>query len=227
MEFFQATDEGTLFWCENHHSTVGNAVMEFITRLGNPSGVIAMMALGGILFVFAGRRRTAVILLLVSLSGLGLSQAVNCLVKRERPDVAWRLIDRPDSTSFPSGHALNSMTIYGTLALLAARSIRRRIVSVLVLVVGFLLPLMIGISRPYLGVHYPSDVLAGWTAGLACALFAMWADQRWGDRERYAPSFDGSGGMGNPRPQHLLDQTDAASTGVRSACDVTGIRGPT
>jgi undecaprenyl-diphosphatase len=220
MEFVQATDEGTLFWCENHHTTVGNALMRFITRLGDPSALITVVALSGILFLVTGRRRTAVILLLVSLSGLGLTQLVSYLVKRERPDMAWRLIDRPHSPSFPSGHALNSMAIFGTLALLAARSTRRRIVCALVLVVGFLLPLTIGLSRPYLGVHYPSDVLAGWTAGLACALFALWADQRWGDRELCAPS------LSPPPSVQRLPASTGGSEDIRPAREVTGVRRP-
>jgi undecaprenyl-diphosphatase len=187
VEYVQAADEGTLFWFENHHSNIGNTLMEFCTRLGNVTTVIVVMAAAVLLFFLAGRRRTALILLLASMFGLGISQSIKYIIKRERPDVAWRLIERPPTPSFPSGHSLNSMAIYGSLALLAARRLRRRAVCVLVLVIGFTLPLAIGVSRPYLGVHYPSDVLAGWTAGLACALLALWADQRWGDREFFAP----------------------------------------
>jgi undecaprenyl-diphosphatase len=226
MEFVQAFDEGALFWCENHHSTVGNTVMEFVTRLGNTWFVIGVIALGVILFALAGRRRTASILLLISLSALAISQSVKFAIKRERPDVAWRLIARPHTASFPSGHSLHSMAIYGTLALLTARHLRRRTMSALVLVAGFTLPMIIGLSRPYLGVHYPTDVFAGWTAGLACALLALWADQRWGDRPLLAMDLSTPDGAAMPT-RHLADQTDAPSTGVRGASDVTGFRGTT
>lgn len=224
MEFVQAFDEGALFWCENHHTAIGNTVMESVTRLGNAAFVIAVIALAGIVFLLADRRRTAFILLFVSLLALAISQGVKFAIKRERPDVAWRLIDRPHSASFPSGHALHSMAVYGTLALLASRHLRRRLVCALVLIAGFTLALTIGLSRPYLGVHYPTDVFAGWTAGLACALLALWADQRWGDRARSTTALGSSEAM---NLSHLPNQTDAAPTGVRSASDVTGFRGPT
>lgn len=224
MEFVQAFDEGALFWCENHHTSLANTVMESVTRLGNGAFVIAVLALAGIVFLLADRRRTAFILLFVSLLAAALSQGVKLAIQRERPDVAWRLIDRPHSWSFPSGHALHSMAVYGTLALLASRHLRRRLACVLVLIAGFTLALVIGLSRPYLGVHYPTDVFAGWTAGLACALLALWADQRWGDRERFPPAFGSSAGANVSSMPNLTDQTDTASTGIRSASDVTGFR---
>jgi undecaprenyl-diphosphatase len=220
MEQLQAVDEGALFWCENHHSTIGNIVMESITRLGNSGALIGVIAIGGIFFFLIGRRRTALILLSASLLGPGIRLGVQYVIQRERPDVAWRLIERPNSPSFPSGHALSSMVVYGTLALLASRHLRSRRARALVLVVGFLLPLVIGLSRPYLGVHYPSDVLAGWTAGLACALLALWADQRWDDRERFAPS------LSPPTAPQAVPSSPSDSEGIRTASEVTGFRRP-
>lgn len=179
MEYLQAADEGILFGFENHHSPIANAVMTFCTHLGDRNTVIGVGAAAIVLFWLVGWRRSAIILLASILLAVGISQGTKYAIKRERPDVAWKLIERPKSPSFPSGHALNSMALYGSLGLLASRHLRRRIVCALVLIAGFTLPLLIGVSRPYVGVHYPSDVLAGWTAGLACALLALWADQRW------------------------------------------------
>jgi undecaprenyl-diphosphatase len=182
MERLQAVDEGMLFWFANHHSPVGNAVMEFCTRLGDRATLLCTLGAAVIFIWLAGRPRTALILMAASLLGIGIAQSTKYVVKRERPDVAWRLITRPKSPSFPSSHALNTMALYGSLALLTSRLLRRRMIQALVLVGGFTLPLVIGISRIYLGVHYPSDVLAGWTAGLACALLALWTEQRWSER---------------------------------------------
>jgi undecaprenyl-diphosphatase len=70
------------------------------------------------------------------------------------------------------------MMDYVLIALLVSRGWRRRAVRYLVLAIGLGLGLLIGISRPYLGVHYPADVVGGWTAGLAFALAAYWIDLR-------------------------------------------------
>jgi undecaprenyl-diphosphatase len=189
MEQIQAADTTTLSWFGNHHSSTGDALMKVCTHLGDAATMIAVAVLFALtLYFLAGKRRTALILVAASLLGLGLAQSAKYIIQRQRPDVDWRLVERPHSPSLPSGHSLNSMAIYGAFALLAARHLRRRALSVLVLFVGFALPLLIGVSRPYLGVHYPSDVLTGWTVGLACALLALWADRRWGDRLPFLPS---------------------------------------
>jgi len=102
-------------------------------------------------------------------------------VNRKRPDVAWRPAQYPlpKSPSFPSGHALDSMALYGALALTVGRRLRSRWLRVFALVFGLGLPLLIGFSRVYLGVHFFTDVLAGWIVGLLFALLAGWADMRW------------------------------------------------
>lgn len=219
MESVQAADEGILFAFENHRWTAGDPLVKKITELGDAERVIPVILAAMLILCLARQWRSALILVLVSVLGLGITKITSHVIHRERPDMAWRLIHRPHTSSFPSGHALNSMAIYGTLALLAARHVRRRLVAGLILALGFLLAVLIGFSRPYLGVHYPTDVLAGWTAGLACALLALWADQRWGERERFAASV-------NPplAPSTSLPSATAGSEGIRGAGGVTGIR---
>lgn len=221
MEAIQAADEGVLFSFENHRWIAGDPLMKALTHLGDPAPVIAVILAAMLLFFLAGRRRTALILMLVSLLGLGITEATSHVIRRERPDVAWRLIKRPSTSSFPSGHALNSMAIYGSLALLTSRHVRRRFLAGLILVLGFMLPVLIGFSRPYLGVHYPSDVLAGWTAGLACALLAYWADLRWGERgEVILPATRSAPPDGNQGPR-------AGSEIVLSGGEAAGFTAPT
>ncbi|MDB4960744.1 MAG: hypothetical protein JWP01_743 [Myxococcales bacterium] len=94
---------------------------------------------------------------------------------RERPDYVTHL-DPPGGLSFPSGHSMISAALYMTLAALVARTMERRRLKIFVIGTGAFLTVLIGVSRMYLGVHYPTDVIAGWTAGgtwaLVCGLIA-------------------------------------------------------
>ena len=150
-----------------------------ITTLGDRL-VLAGVVLAAVILLLVRRlRRAALVLAATVLAASLLTEGVKTLVQRPRPDVPWRVIALPSSWSFPSGHALQSTASYGTLALLVGRRLRaQRRAAVFAL--GAALPLLIGLSRVYLGVHYLSDALAGWVGGLALVLLAGWADRRWG-----------------------------------------------
>jgi undecaprenyl-diphosphatase len=143
-----------------------------VTALGSaPVLVIFVLAVAGALV--ARRQYHAVLLLLAStVGGILLNEALKGVFGRPRPDTALHLTD-VRSLSFPSGHAMESAIIYLTLAALLARLVQPRTLRLYFLAVAALLTLLVGLSRVYLGVHYPSDVLAGWCAGLAWAL-ACW-----------------------------------------------------
>ncbi len=164
-----------------------------VTQLGDWQFLLVVV-LAVVAFLLIRRRpRTALILAAAALAAFPLSEGVKVLVGRPRPEVPWRLIALPSSYSFPSGHSLESMTVYGALALTLGRRLRGRRFRVMALALCVALPLLIGFSRVYLGVHYPTDVLAGWAAGLALALLAGWANRRWGgplspDPGRAAPA---------------------------------------
>jgi len=143
--------------------------MRDLTSLGSaPVLIFFVLAVAGALL--ARRQYHALALLLAATVG---AQALNALLKgvfdRPRPELALRLTDA-QSTSFPSGHAMDSAVIYLTLAALLARFVRHRSLKLYFLGLALLLSLIVGLTRVYLGVHYPSDVLAGWFAGLAWAL---------------------------------------------------------
>lgn len=182
MEFLQAADEGCLFWFENHRAPWLTAIMKGITYVGERDMMMAIILVAAIGYFLWKIPRTAAIVLMTALLAYLLSNNVKRLVGRPRPDVAWRAIPLPDNKSFPSAHALNTMADFGAISLTASRRLKRRVLRWCAIGLGLGLPLLIGLSRPYLGVHYPSDVIGGWTAGLACALLAYWADIRWGER---------------------------------------------
>lgn len=100
-------------------------------------------------------------------------QLVKDVVARARPDLADRLVPVA-SASFPSAHAANSAIVYLTLAALAAQVARDRTTRRALFALALLLTGAIGLSRVYLGVHWPSDVLAGWSFGALWALGWWW-----------------------------------------------------
>ena len=102
--------------------------------------------------------------------------AVKLLVSRPRPDEAYALSEAA-GFSFPSGHAATSMAAYATLTLIAIRTCRGTARVVLV-AAGSLVVLAVGASRVYLGVHYPTDVLAGWLIGAVLVLGSWVAAKR-------------------------------------------------
>lgn len=144
-----------------------------VTALGSaPVLVIAVAAVFGFL-ALAKAWRLAFFTLGASASGLIASSLLKYIVDRPRPDLVphGNLIY---TTSFPSGHSMMSAIIYLTLAALTARLMEQRRLKSYALSVAIALTLLVGVSRVYLGVHWPSDVLAGWAAGGAWAL-ACWS----------------------------------------------------
>ena len=181
MDLVRWMDQGAEGAVAGLHRPWLDAVLIGVTHLGDQLTLMAVMLLAVALLLARRLRRTALVVALASLAGFPLSDTVKVVIDRPRPDVPWRVIPLPSSASFPSGHALGSMAVYGVLALTVGQWPRSRRLRTAAAALGLGLPLLIGFSRVYLGVHYLSDVLAGWAAGLALALLAGWADRRWGD----------------------------------------------
>jgi len=123
-------------------------------------------------FVFHRRRRAALTITAASVGGTILDMVLKAIAERPRPTVVPHLTDVITS-SFPSGHTLLSAIIYLSVGIAIAQSRVSSRSAFLVIGSAVLLTLSVGISRVYLGVHYPTDVLAGWAAGLGWALLSV------------------------------------------------------
>ncbi len=140
--------------------------MTTVTRLGSsrfliPAGLLAICFLA-----IAGRRHAAVLLAVSALGGEALDQLLKLLFHRPRP-VAFFGFPEPVTYSFPSGHALTACSFYLVLAAILSRRLSSRLAKVVLWVFGVMLAAAIGLSRVYLGVHYPSDVIAGYAAAVS------------------------------------------------------------
>jgi undecaprenyl-diphosphatase len=140
-----------------------------ITALGSTSVLVLIVAAAVVYFFLIRRPRTALFMLCAVVSGQVLSSLLKLEVDRPRPELVSHLVTET-SLSFPSGHAMLSAITYLTLGALAARFLPGRVTRIYVLSLAVLVTLMVGASRVYLGVHWPSDVLAGWCAGFAWAM---------------------------------------------------------
>jgi undecaprenyl-diphosphatase len=168
-----------------------------ITALGGVVVVVLLTVVTGGFLVLDGKRRMALFVCGSVLSGLIASTILKDLFVRPRPDLVPRAA-YSSGASFPSGHSMMSAITYLVLGALLARSQERKRLKAYFFLLAALLTLMVGVSRVYLGVHWPTDVLAGWTAGavwaLLCWLAARWLQSRRrieGEAER-APDSIGS-----------------------------------
>ena len=141
-----------------------------ITALGGPT-VLGMTVLAVVGFlVLQGMYRNAAFVFFASVGGWMLNDLLKELFARPRPQVVPHL-RQVMSLSFPSGHALTSAAVFLTLGALLMRVAQTRLVKFYIMFIAMLTTLLVGSTRVYLGVHYPTDVLAGWLIGISWALF--------------------------------------------------------
>jgi undecaprenyl-diphosphatase len=168
----QAFDVAVLRWMGEHQSTTLTAIAIQLTYLG--TGIVVMTIVGvAALFLWnTGHKHSARLLLAAVAGSILLNTVLKLFFQRPRPLVfLWQTTVA--SSSFPSGHAMSATVCYGTVAYLVARLQRHRWARALTLGGAVLLILLICATRMYLGVHYPSDVIAGMLIGLAWAGFCM------------------------------------------------------
>lgn len=182
-----------LFRVEGHPDVpIGPAwlpkVVRDITALGSAAVLTLITAATALYFFVVRRFATGLFVIAAVASGQILSTLLKAGIDRPRPEVVPHLMQE-SSLSFPSGHAMISALAYLTLGALASQTTRDQATRIYILSLAVFVSLLVGISRLYLGVHWPSDVLAGWCAGFAWAMvwwIAARLTQRDGRRENGA-----------------------------------------
>jgi undecaprenyl-diphosphatase len=155
--------------------------MRDVTALGG--GAILLLITTSVVgyLIIQRRYRAALLVTLAVVGGSLLSQLLKETFGRPRPDLVPHGM-HVYTTSFPSGHSMSAAATYLTLAALLTRFQPRRRLQLYIMVLALLITGLVGISRVYLGVHWPTDVLAGWTAGAVwaalCGLVMSWLQHR-------------------------------------------------
>jgi membrane-associated phospholipid phosphatase len=162
-------------------------LMRALSLYGGPSGLVPLGILLALIFLLKRWHRGA-LLVVVTMAGAGL---LDLLLKqsfgRVRP-AAFFDYPLPASHSFPSGHAFFAASFFGGLAVLVSARVRSPLLRAAVWVAAAALILLVGISRIYLGVHYPSDVLAGYAAGTVWMAAVAFGDRLVSHRRRQRPT---------------------------------------
>ena len=142
--------------------------------------VLVLLSIGWC--VYFRRIRAAALLAITMLGAALLEMILKLAFHRPRP-VAF-VGPTPSSSSFPSGHAIGALCFYGVLAAIVSTRIRERLAKVLIWAAAVFLTAMIGFSRIYLGVHYPSDVVGGYFAAVVWVTTVAFVDKMFTDGER-------------------------------------------
>lgn len=168
----QAFDDAIMHWVAAHQLPWLHVTMLQITALGTGVVVIMVVAVAALFLWLTRHKHSASLLLVTTIVGILLNAILKDVFRRDRPSVFSSGVE-VFSSSFPSGHSMSAAIVYGTVAYLAARLQRRHWARIATIVVALVLIALIAASRIYLGVHYPSDTVAGMAIGFAWAAFCM------------------------------------------------------
>ncbi|WP_168123138.1 phosphatase PAP2 family protein [Paenibacillus sp. HB172176] len=162
---------------QGYESSALTPIMTFFTAIGAGAPVIFItLAIMAVLFFVLHYRRELVFFAGVVIGSALLNMLLKILFHRARP-LLHRIADA-NGYSFPSGHSMAAFTLYGILSFLLWKHARRIWIRSLIIFLGTCIVAMIGISRIYLGVHYPSDVFGGYLASGAWISINIWLYQR-------------------------------------------------
>lgn len=182
----QAVDERLRAIVNRNASPVLTDIMVFASVWGAPRR-LAVPAVVAVAAFLLRRWYRGAVLVVVTLLGAGvLDGGLKLLFGRTRPEAFFDHYPSPGTYSFPSGHALFAMAFFGGLAVLLYDRLRRPALRLVVAVAAVAIILSIGVSRIYLGVHYPSDVLGGYAVGIVWVAAVALGDRITAHRHRRA-----------------------------------------
>ena len=144
-----------------------SAIMWGASVYGAPARLTPLALIAAAVFLARGWRRGALLVLVMVAGAWLLDAGLKLTFARARPTPFYDYYPAPSSYSFPSGHALFSVCFFGGLAVLLTHRLDNRVAQVMVWLIAIAIILLIGGSRVYLGVHYPTDVIGGYAVGLA------------------------------------------------------------
>jgi undecaprenyl-diphosphatase len=166
--FFPVADRAILRWFAAHREGWLNGLAVDVTALGSSTVLALVTIFATVFFVTSARKRDGLHIALLSLGAATLTYFFKRFLARPRPDVVPALVVVSDR-SYPSGHTLGATSIYLVLAYLAYRSTGKR----WILACGALLAATIALSRVYLGVHYPTDIIGGAVIAIAWVIVTV------------------------------------------------------
>lgn len=166
----QSLDTALSHYIYSFRSPEFNQFMVFGTMLG-AEFTLVIASLFAVGLAWKDHKREAILFIVILVVGVLLNNILKVIFQRPRPDFDPLMI--MDSYSFPSGHSMNAFIFYSVLSYYIYHFTRKKLLSVIAVIISAFLILFVGFSRVYLGVHYPSDVLAGYIAGFFVFITAV------------------------------------------------------
>ena len=159
-------DRVILYWMYHHRAAWLTQVATVLAHMGSPPVIAGVALVSAAVGIFWRKVRGAAWTMPIAIIGAGIIiQSVKLVIKRPRPSFFAPLLHEA-GFSFPSGHSLIAMVVYGLLGYFLMHLFRNVRARLAVRIMTVLVVVAIGVSRVYVGVHYPTDVLAGWIAGV-------------------------------------------------------------
>lgn len=153
-----------------------NNFLKIITNLGGTTILPIIILTTSIILICLNKKKYGIMVIMNSILALGLYKMIKIIIHRPRPN-PFRFINET-GYSFPSGHATANMAFYGILILLIWKFVKNKTVKIVLTTILILWTLIIGITRIYFNVHYPSDIIAGFILGIICILISNLVEQK-------------------------------------------------